>query len=406
MMSRPSSRSRSVSPTNEQSEINGTAPQAIPGRDEEGRPEVDTPFMRQRSLETASVSQSGFPSQDLDTVHLQLGESTLRDDSTPQTPNPRAPTPQTATFKHAVTLGGRHSLREESLSAAQHTDSPVDTIRNDFEELRQSQEDMPSNPSATRRLPTRSDFPASINLEIVQPVIEHQLEFAVVMLQDHVAARPSLEHLARRLQHQYPENAYILIRSPDTKLNRHGWADPQSDYAYLATSRMLLIHIIRQGLVTRCGFKPRHIIVLGHGQGGTAALTAVSWWNSVQFAGAISIGGALPARSPPSEVAKAQTPALLLGSMPRTKMVSTLQRANNDFIHVSHAIQADLQESAIETFDLSETMLGSITEFFAHRLRREEWTKQAIISFGKQSTFWPYCYPNMGNRWWWYQGLR
>ena len=405
-MGHPSSRSRSVSPTNERSEISGTAPQAIPGRDEEGWPGVDIPFARQRSPETTPVFQSGFPSQDLDTGHLQSGVSTLQDDSTTQTPNPRAPIPQTAAFKNAVTLDGRRSLREESLSTAQHADSPVDIVRNDFEKLRQSQEDIPSNPSATRRLPVRSDFPPSINLEIVQPVVEHQLEFAVVMLQDHVATGPSLEHLARSLQNQYPENAYILIRSPETKPNQHGWADLQNEYGYVATSRMLLVQIIRQGLVIKCGFKLRHIIVLGHGQGGTAALTAVSWWNSIQFAGVISIGGALPAHSPLSEVAKAQTPALLLGSMPQTEMVSTLQRANNVFIHVSHAIQAELQESAPETFDRSRTMLEPITEFFAHRLRREEWTKQAIISFGKQSAFWTYCCPNIGNRWWWYQGLR
>ena len=362
-------------------EDDGTSPHTVAHHTEKRQRDEET---RQRDLGSKSASQTAFSTQDLQLRNVQPGEPTLEIDFTTQTANSQAPRFSTILSGHAGASSSSPSLWSPRLSTTRAVAQPVGGIESELEELRRSQEIIPSNPNATRRLPKRLDFPPSIHLEVVQPVTEHQIEFAIVMLQDHGVAERSLEYLARRLQQQYPENAYVLIPCPETERDLHGWAGPRNDCKFVATSRMLLIDVVTHSLIVKCGFKARQIVILGHGQGGTAALTAVAWWESIQFAGVVSIGGALPASSQPPEGVKAQTPALLLGSRHRSNSVSVLQRVDEVFIHTSHWIAADLQELPLEAPDIIRTLLEPITDFFAHRLRREEWTKQAVISFGKQ----------------------
>ena len=297
-----------------------------------------------------------------------------------QTADLQAPEVSTTTSGNTETSGSSRSLPSQNPSAGQHASPPLGSVENNLEELQELQKDVPSNPSATRRLPKRTDFPASIDLEIVHPVKDNQIEFAIVMLQDHKAKERSLEQLARKLQDQYPENAYILIRCPKQTGNGvHGWASTQDDLDFVATSWMLLFAIISRGLIGKCGFKAKQIIILGHGQGGTAALTAVSLWDSIQFTGVIAIGGTMPARLD----AKSQTPALLLGNFSQSSTTHEV------FTHITRSNRMTLQDMhnlKVDAPDLSGALLEPIREFFDHRLRREEWKKQAIISFGEQLT--------------------
>ncbi|KAL8822881.1 MAG: hypothetical protein Q9191_006393 [Dirinaria sp. TL-2023a] len=263
------------------------------------------------------------------------------------------------------------SLPGHSPSAEKSADPPVGDVEIDLETLRLSQETIPSNPNATRRLPQRADFPSSISIDIVQPVENKQIKFAIVLLQDHGVAQRSLEQLARKLQRKYPENTYVLIRCQEpTSDNMYGRAGAQEDHTFGRTCWMLLLDVIRDCLILKCGFKTRQIVILGHGQGGTAALMAVSLWGSTQFAGVIAIGS-------PRLTLDCQTPALQLGNFPES---NTTNAVLPQITGSNHLIPADMQNLADITPELSEGLLQPINEFFAHRLRREEWTKQAILS--------------------------
>lgn len=291
-----------------------------------------------------------------------------------QAANPQAPQVSSTTSGYASALVSSRSIRGQGASAGKNANSPAGDVKSDVEELRQLQEVIPSNPNATRRQPKRADFPQSTNLEVVQPVTGQQIEFAIVILQDCGVVERSLEQLARILQDQYRESTYILIRCPVQSGNSiHGWASGQDDLDFIGTCRMLLLDIICESLIVKCGFKTRQIVVLGHGQGGTAALTAVSLWHSIQFAGVIAIGDTMPAGSD----AKSQTPALLLGSFPESNTTDEV------FTHITrsnHLTSADIQNLAVNAPEVSINLLEPIREFFDHRLRREEWNKQAILS--------------------------
>ena len=330
----------------------------------------------QRDVQSESMSQVGTPSPDPQSVHRHPEQVIPDGNSTTQGDNRQAPKLSSSPPEDPGALSSSHSFGRQSPSAARHRSPPVGVINSELEELRRLQEAIPSKPKFIR-LPIPTDFPSSINLEVVNPVTNDQIEFAIVILE---IGERKLEWLARILQQKYPENAYILVR-PEQGETLHGWADPQDDQNFIATSRMLLLKIIQEGLINKCGFKTEQIVILGYGQGGTAALSAVSLWESIEFAGVVSIGGAVPARSNP----KAPTPTLLLRSIPQ-KGTPMPQGSHDVSTDASDLIRVDVKEFALEAPDQSKIPLGPIVEFFAHRLRREEWTKQAIISFGEQLT--------------------
>ena len=90
-------------------------------------------------------------------------------------------------------------------------------------------------------------------------------------------------------------------------------ADPNDtvDEGFINTSRVVLKDIIRDGLMAKCGFPPRDIVVLGHGQGGMAALATIACWNSIEFGGVVSFGGPMPGYAQLPSNVKAKSVALI-----------------------------------------------------------------------------------------------
>lgn len=346
-----------------------------------------------RSQESVGLRQErnvpGSPPQSIaaghDTTYSQMpSEASISDDDnavTSDNRSPPGPNLSSAASDDGGSLGSNTRSDEQSSSVANAVDPPTGGFESEIE-LARLQKIVPSNPSAFRRLPTRIDFPQGIDLEVIKPVAEDQIEFAILMLQDQGEAQMSLEYIARWLQQQYPEVAYILVRCPNSN-PRHVWAGSQRDQDFVATSRLLLVDIIKDSLIVKCGFKAKQIAIIGHGQGGSVALAAVSLWNSIQFAGIVSIGGAMSGRSRSPANGKAQTPALLLASQRQSEISSLFQIAKETFVHASHSISNDMQNLALELPSTLRTLLKPVTDFFAHRLRREEWIKQAVISFGE-----------------------
>ena len=79
---------------------------------------------------------------------------------------------------------------------------------------------------------------------------------------------------------------------------------------------------------------------------------------------------------------KAKTPALLLGGALGDMSPAAQEKVQDNFISTDKYIETGAQDVIPET----QEQLKPLRDFFAHRLRREEWTKQAVISFGKHNS--------------------
>lgn len=263
-------------------------------------------------------------------------------------------------------------------------------LRNEFGRLRSKQKTfVPSNIHVNRRLPRQTDFPPSVSLEILQPVTDDQIEKVVIVLHTIGGSERSLENFSRKIQLHYPESAFLLIRGQEAvHIGNSGyhWADPggPSDGTFFTACRVLLLDVVKRGLIAKCGFSARDIIVLGHGHGGMAALAATAAWETVEFAGVVSIGGPMPdCAQLSSNGTKSKTPALALSGIEGDINPVALRRLQKTFCRVTHNIRLTSHDRIPESSEEMTLLLEPLLCFFAHRLRREEWTKQAILSLGE-----------------------
>lgn len=206
------------------------------------------------------------------------------------------------------------------------------------------------------------------------------------MLHKHSKAEPSLQSLALRLQKELPESVFIMLRalqssSPDRNSRLYAYQaeaeDGGGDTGILKETRTILVDVIKNGLIAKCRFPPRNIMILGHCQGGTAALAATALWEEIEFGGVISVGGAMPAVAPQTSTMKAKTPALILSGALGNINESALRRIREHFTYVEPDIRRNSNDNIPEAEDI-----GVLLDFFAYRFRGEEWTKQAVLSFG------------------------
>jgi predicted esterase len=132
--------------------------------------------------------------------------------------------------------------------------------------------------------------------------------------------------------------------------------------------------VITDVLVKKCGFKSRDIAIVGHDQGGSVALAvaAVCW--ETKLGGAVSIGGALPSDFP--DGAKSRTYVLLLGGKLGDINEKEAARIENAFSGTATALKKGKSD------DFEDIDDEKLTGFLAHQLRREEWTKEAVVTFG------------------------
>ena len=257
----------------------------------------------------------------------------------------------------------------------------------EFRDLKKKQEGVALSHDDSPRYPGRNDFPG-LPIRILERIIDVDLRNCVIILHDHSKPQDSLNSLALRLQKEMPESVFIFLQASKTspsdtnsKRDAHQGEpeDVGSDRGFLTESRTILVDVISNSLIAKCRFLPRNIIVLGHCQGGTAALAAAASWEDTELGGAISIGGAMPACAPQTSTVKAKTPALILSGPLGNIDDTALRQIREHFKYVEHDIRRISNDDIPEAEDI-----GILLDFFAHRLRREEWTKQAVISFGKR----------------------
>ena len=263
--------------------------------------------------------------------------------------------------------------------------SPFGRLKHHFEELRQNLRDVP--PSGERRagLPTPADFPHSVQVQIVPQRTRKAIKHVVVVLHHFGGSEASLVDLALDLNEQQPETSYVLLRGLEavpTPNSGYHWADPASEWdgGFLRASEAILVKIIKSSLIARCGFSPRDILLLGHGQGGMAALATAALWEDVELGGVVSIGGPLPSYvHSATSTRKIQTPALALGGSLGDLSPHVLNCIKSRFAYTDICIRTGIYDTVPE----DEESMAPLLAFLAHRLRREEWMQQAVLSFGK-----------------------
>lgn len=254
-------------------------------------------------------------------------------------------------------------------------------LKQNIDFLRSSQRNIPWKSNSSPRLPTQADFSPSISLVISQDELDEPVDHVIIYLHELGGNEASLKPLARRLKNKLPKSAYILIRDLEpvaSTSNGYHWTDSQNRWneGFLNACRSLLIDVIKNVLVSKCNIMPSNIMILGHCQGGMAALAMVGLWDEVEFGGVISIGGPLPPDVQLPSTVKAKTPALILRAELGDINPSALNRIKETFV----TVDVETREGAHDTVP-DQNALRPILDFFAHRFHREEWEKQAIVSF-------------------------
>ena len=271
-------------------------------------------------------------------------------------------------------------------SGNSRANSPADRLKQELDELKQRQENNRISINGPPRTPERADFPPSLVMSILSPANEPDVEHCVVLLHHSTGDENSLSDLAKNLRRNLGESAFILIRGTQAVKEGNGgyhWADPDDDSEtkFIQTSTIILEQVIKDGLMAQCGFQPQNIVILGHGEGGRAALATAASWNAFEFGGVVSIGGRMPDYVQSESGIKAKTPALIVGGALGEITTANLQRIKENFIYIDE----DLRDGERDVLPESQQRLQPLWDFFAHRLKREEWSKQAVISFGMRT---------------------
>ena len=264
--------------------------------------------------------------------------------------------------------------------------SPAGWLKSECEALRRKQDEIQINIDRPSRTPVPAYFPPALSMTIVSP--DQPVESCVILMHNLANNEASLDDLVRILKRKQPQSAFILLRGLqpiESGNSGYHWADANGtiDEGFIKTSRVILEDIIRDGLISKCSFNPRDIVVLGHGQGGMAALAATACWNCTELGGVISFGGPMPGYVKLPSGVKAKTPALIYGATHGDISPTALQQIKENFSFTDYHIPSSGQDTVPE----SDKDLNPLLDFFAHRLGREEWKRQAVISFGKD----PHC---------------
>jgi predicted esterase len=261
---------------------------------------------------------------------------------------------------------------------------------------------MATSQKPTPRLPKRSDFSPSLTIDIVlpsSPSFEQQRPSILLLLHGLGDTQEPFTTLGRALN--LPNTIALSLRGPSplpaaitsTDKPSFHWSDDilfsstsdalDLDAGFETASKLVWKEVITDGLVGRCGFRERDVLLWGFGQGAMVALAVAAALPGVEFAGVVAVGGRVPAYlptiAPPATAASSetngksngasQTPILLLGgSTSRHVTRSAIDDAKARFADVEYVKWAKAEDSMPKN---REEMMP-IMRFLARRLRREE----------------------------------
>ena len=148
------------------------------------------------------------------------------------------------------------------------------------------------------------------------------------------------------------------------------------DTGFTKAVKIIKQDIIEDGLVKRCGYKPKEIILFGFGQGAMAALaTAASM--AEEFGGIVSIGGPLPSSHTSAKGVK--TPLLVLGGSSSTLITRT---ALENLRAAFHNVEYQKWSRAGDGMPRNRDEMLPIMRFFARRLRSRAGVPEGSVEVG------------------------
>ncbi|MCJ1341054.1 hypothetical protein MMC09_006350 [Bachmanniomyces sp. S44760] len=254
------------------------------------------------------------------------------------------------------------------------------------------------------RVPTSSDFPPYLHLSIIPPPASQTPVNILILL--HGLGDTNLPFKTLATQLSLPETACLSIQAPTPlpfELGGFHWGDDiafdqtsgkmEFDTGFKKTVDVLGKEMIKDGLIGKCGYAAREILILGFGQGGMAALGTSMYLSQTQtpneeLGGIISIGGPLPTlpsdhRSNAYDSKKPKTknrsPVLILGGSSNTLITSSaLTTIRSEFEFVEYR---KWNKSGDGMPSNREEMMP-IMHFFSRRLRSRRGVPEGSVEIG------------------------
>jgi predicted esterase len=253
----------------------------------------------------------------------------------------------------------------------------LEILQEDFPTLTDRQDTIPSD---LPRLPTLQELRAlPVTTHLIPPRSKESVKNIIIVLHDHSGDEKVLQDFAE--QNLHPKNtACLLLRGVSAipgKKDSYQWEENNDDF--FKSSKIILENLIMDLLKSKCNIPERKVIIFGQGEGAAVALTTFSTWKRVEFGGVVCVGGYLPPYAAPSGDTKSKTAVLLLGG----ELGTTNPVAKNRIEQTFSYVDCDLLPGKDDALPRSNQQLKSLKSFFCHRLHEEEWTKPAVITFGK-----------------------
>ncbi|KAF2816275.1 phospholipase/Carboxylesterase superfamily protein [Mytilinidion resinicola] len=228
------------------------------------------------------------------------------------------------------------------------------------------------------RLPKKDDFPATITLSITPPPPSNSPTNILLLLHGLGDTNASFTTLGQRLS--LPETACISIQAPKPlpfDLGGFHWGDDivfdqasgemDVDTGFKSSTRLVLDDVIRKGLVEKCGYKPRDIVIFGFAQGAMVGLQVAAELIEDELGGLISIGGVIPSGAPLKALdKKSKTPVIVCkGSKNSAVTPSAITRMKDTF----EFIEVKEWKKIGDGMPNNRDEMLPIMQFFARRLR-------------------------------------
>ncbi|KAI4677095.1 uncharacterized protein J4E88_006902 [Alternaria novae-zelandiae] len=227
------------------------------------------------------------------------------------------------------------------------------------------------------RLPTKADFPSSVTLSITPPPASQPPTNILILLHGLGDTNASFTKLGEQLN--LPETACIAIQAPNPlpfDLGGMHWGEDMifdsttgemdMDTGVQKSTLLVLDQVIREGLIGKCGYKAREIMIFGFAQGGMVALQAAAQLEE-ELGGVISIGGPLSQSVPLKALEKkSKTPVLICKADKKSAVTDSATMKLKDAFQY---IEFKEWKKNGDGMPSSRDEMLPIMQFFARRLR-------------------------------------
>ena len=225
--------------------------------------------------------------------------------------------------------------------------------------------------------PQRADLPTSLVFSITAPPTSSPLTTNVLILLHGLGdSSVSFTNLGKQLA--LPETTCISLQAPTPlpfELGGYHWGDDitfdqasgQMDFdtGFTKAVKFIKQDLIEEGLLKKCGYRPRDIMLFGYGQGAMAALAAAASM-AEELGGIVSVGGPLPSSNASAKPIK--TPVLVLGGSSNTSITRiSLNKLKATFQFVEY----QKWNRAGDGMPRNRDEMLPIMRFFARRLKSQ-----------------------------------